>query len=142
MVTVIKHLSNSKAEGETTKIKVVSTRDLKFGIDDFFESNFTLHGGVSLERGTQGPYIYFVFGGGIKFLDYVSLNFSMTVGAYNAHGPSTGGFKTALAFIPLCLMTPVHGYPITNSAETTCGSIKGFGITVEPKGNPEKYFGI
>ena len=135
---IIYHSTNSStrsmAEGKTTKIRIIGPKYLDFvaGSDDF-TTNYTLDGtdknGVTFVKGPQidsklgGVPTDIQFENGIKFADFISINFTMTVDKDKIRPVGSGNQDTAALFHPLCIQNVFESYPADN--ETTfvsCGS--------------------
>ena len=124
------------AEGKITKIRILGPRYLEYDPnEDSFSTNYTLDGsennGVTFEKGpavdghnnvgipTDIKFLY-----GLKFADFVSINFSLSVDPRSLRPVLSGIQETAAVFNPLCIQNVFEGYPSNNdSAYVSCGTL-------------------
>ena len=125
------------AEGKTTKIRILGPKYLDYvpGSDDF-QTNYTLDGtdknGVSFEKGpefpansgkTAGIPTDIKFENGIKFADFISINFTMTVDKDGIRPVGAGNQDASALFHPLCIQNVFESYPENNDTKyVSCGS--------------------
>ena len=139
------------AEGKTTRIRIIGPKYLDFdNTSDTFTTNYTLNGtandGVTFEKGPQpsnkmgGIPTDIQFLNGIKFADFISINFTMTVDKDKIRPVGAGNQNTAAIFHPLCIQNVFESYPADNSTKyVSCGSFTNRSFTSESAGKILNY---
>ena len=138
------------AEGKTTKIRILGPKYLDYvPNDDDFQTNYTLDGtdknGVSFVKGPSdgsnkmgGIPTDIMFENGIKFADFISINFTMTVDKDNIRPVGSGNQDTAALFHPLCIQNVFESYPADNDTTyVSCGSFTNRSFTSKSEGKSQ-----
>ena len=127
--------ARSMAEGKTTRIRLIGPKFVDFDPNsDTFTSNYTLDGtandGVTFEKGPQiggkssGIPTDIQFTNGLKFADFVSINFTMSVDKDGIRPVGAGNMETAVVLHPLCIQNVFESYPTDNDTTyVSCGSL-------------------
>ena len=127
--------ARSMAEGKTTRIRLIGPKFVDFDPNsDTFTSNYTLDGtandGVTFEKGpeiggkTSGIPTDIQFTHGLKFADFVSINFTMSVDKDAIRPVGAGNMETAVVLHPLCIQNVFESYPNDNDTTyVSCGSL-------------------
>ena len=127
--------ARSMAEGKTTRIRLIGPKFVDFDPNsDTFTSNYTLDGtandGVTFEKGpqiggkTSGIPTDIQFTNGLKFADFVSINFTMSVDKDGIRPVGAGNMETAVVLHPLCIQNVFESYPTDNDTTyVSCGSL-------------------
>ena len=127
--------ARSMAEGKTTRIRLIGPKFVDFDPNsDTFTSNYTLDGtandGVTFEKGpqiggkTSGIPTDIQFTHGLKFADFVSINFTMSVDKDGIRPVGAGNMETAVVLHPLCIQNVFESYPTDNDTTyVSCGSL-------------------
>ena len=123
--------ARSMAEGKTTRIRLIGPKFLDFDPNsDTFTSNYTLNGtanaGVTFEKGPEkaGLPTDIQFTHGLKFADFVSINFTMSVDKDGIRPVGAGNMETAVVLHPLCIQNVFESYPTDNDTTyVSCGSL-------------------
>ena len=127
--------ARSMAEGKTTRIRLIGPKFVDFDPNsDTFTSNYTLDGtandGVTFEKGpqiggkTSGIPTDIQFTHGLKFADFVSINFTMSVDKDGIRPVGAGNMETAVVLHPLCIQNVFESYPDDNDTSyVSCGSL-------------------
>ena len=138
--------TRSMAEGKTTKIRIIGPKYLDYvSGSDTFTTNYTLDGtannGVSFVKGPQidsklgGVPTDIQFENGIKFADFISINFTMTVDKDKIRPVGSGNQDTAALFHPLCIQNVFESYPADNDTTfVSCGSFTNRSFTSKSDG--------
>ena len=134
------------AEGKTTKIRIIGPKYLDYvdGSDEF-TTNYTLDGtaknGVTFVKGPQidnklgGVPTDIQFENGIKFADFISISFTMTVDKDKIRPVGSGNQDTAALFHPLCIQNVFESYPADNDTTfVSCGSFTNRSFTSKSDG--------
>ena len=139
----------SMAEGKTTRIRLIGPKYVDFYPEgpkkDEFQSNYTLNGnadnGVTFLKGptirgaTAGLPTDIQFTNGLKFADFVSINFTMTIDKDSIRPVGSGSQETAIVFHPLCIQNVFESYPADNDTTyISCGSLSSRPFIAESAG--------
>ena len=130
--------TRSMAEGKTTRVRIIGPKYLDY-IDgtNSFQTNYTLgenaNEGVTFEKGPSNAFSNdklsgiptdIQFSHGLKFADFVSINFTMTVDNDAIRPVGAGIQETAVIFHPLCIQNVFESYPENNDTKyVSCGSL-------------------
>ena len=130
--------TRSMAEGKTTRVRIIGPKYLDYIVDtDSFQTNYTLDGtannGVTFEKGPSNAFgnnklsgipTDIQFTNGLKFADFVSINFTMSVDNDGIRPVGAGIQETAVIFHPLCIQNVFESYPENNDTTyVSCGSL-------------------
>ena len=114
---------------------------------DTFSSNYTLNGtanaGVTIETGPAvdgsnnvGIPTDIQFTNGLKFADFVELNFTMSVDKDSIRPVGSGSQDTAVVFHPLCIQNVFESYPPDNATTfVSCGTLTSRPFVSDAPGN-------
>jgi hypothetical protein len=126
------------AEGKTTRVRIIGPKYLDYiSGTNTFETNYTLNGeannGVTFEKGPSNAFSNDKLSGiptdiqfthGIKFGDFVSINFTMTVDNDGIRPVGAGIQETAVILHPICIQNVFESYPENNDTKyVSCGSL-------------------
>ena len=127
----------SMAEGISTRIRVIGPTYLGYESEncgencDKFWTNYTLHDDtpnddVTIKQGptpTDGIPIDIEFANGLKFADFVYINFTMTVDKHGKRPVGSGSQETAVVFHPICQQNVFASYPADTNTFVSCGTL-------------------
>ena len=119
------------AEGRTTRIRVIGPTYLGYELnEDSFWTNYTLsdtpNKDVTIKQGPKpedGIPVDIEFANGLKFADFVFINFSMTVDKHAKRPVGSGNQETAAVFHPICQQNVFASYPASADTFVSCGTL-------------------